>query len=80
MEIRVKIPSELASQAQSRGVPVEVYVEQILAREAAATPANGKLQTEEDIRFWLDSLAQFSDRIPSLPDTITREWIYQDHD
>lgn len=80
MEIRVKIPDELASQARSQGVPVEVYVEQILAREAATTPANGKLQTEEDIRTWLNSLAQFSDRIPSLPDTITREWVYQDHD
>lgn len=80
MEIRVRVPDELASEAQTRGLSVEVYVEQLLAREAAASSANGKLQTPEEIRAWLDSLAQFSDRIPSLPENITREWIYQDHD
>ena len=33
----------------------------------------------EEIRAWLDSLAQFSDKIPPLPETISREWLYQDH-
>jgi len=80
MEIRVKVPDELASQAQSRGIQVEAYVEEILAREAEATSTNGKLRTKEEIRAWFDSLAQFSDKIPSLPENITREWIYQDHD
>jgi hypothetical protein len=37
-------------------------------------------RTPEEIRAWLDSLAQFSDKIPLLPDTLSREWIYQDHD
>jgi len=79
MEIRVKIPNELALEAESRGVPVEAYVEEILARETAK-PASGSLQSTKEIRTWLDSLAQFSDRIPPLPETITREWMYQDHD
>jgi hypothetical protein len=52
MEITIKIPDELAAQAQAR--------------------------TPEEIRAWLDSLAQFSDKIPPLPETISREWIYQD--
>jgi hypothetical protein len=30
-----------------------------------------------EIRAWLDSLAQFSDKIPPLPKTISHEWIYQ---
>jgi hypothetical protein len=33
----------------------------------------------EEIRAWLDSLAQFSDKIPELPEKISRDWIYQDH-
>jgi hypothetical protein len=37
-------------------------------------------RSQQEIRTWLDSLAQFSDRIPPLPEKITREWIYQDHD
>jgi hypothetical protein len=37
-------------------------------------------RTADEIRIWLDSLAQFSDKIPPLPETISRDWLYQDHD
>jgi hypothetical protein len=81
MEIRVNVPDELAMQAQSRGVPVEAYVEELLAQQVTAAPGGGEQpRTPEQIRAWLDSLAQFPDKIPPLPDTISREWIYQDHD
>ena len=76
MEIKVKVPDEVAAQAQARGVNVEAYVEEILARQAGGqTPP--PLRTAEEIRAWLDSLAQFSDRIPPLPENISREWIYR---
>ena len=39
-----------------------------------------QLRTPEEIRAWLDSLAQFSDKIPSVPETVSREWLYQDYD
>jgi hypothetical protein len=81
MEIRVRVPEELAAQAQARGVPVEAYVEELLAQQVKTTPlGNGQLRTSEQIRAWLDALAQFSDKIPELPETISREWLYQDHD
>jgi hypothetical protein len=81
MVIRVNVPEELAAQAQAQGVTVETYVEQILAQQAAAASARvPRLRTPAEIREWLDSLAQFSDKIPRLPETISREWIYQDHD
>jgi hypothetical protein len=81
MEIRVNVPEELATQAQQRGVPLEAYVERLLAQQAAASSAEvRRLRTPEQIRAWLDSLAQFSDKIPPLPETISREWIYLDHD
>jgi hypothetical protein len=81
MEIRVNVPDELATQAHARGVPVETYVEELLAQQVTVTPAGSRqLRTPEQIRTWLDSLAQFSDKIPPLPDTISREWIYSDHD
>jgi hypothetical protein len=31
MVIRVNVPEELAAQARARGVPVEAYVEELLA-------------------------------------------------
>jgi hypothetical protein len=81
MEIRVNIPDELAAQAQAHGVPLETYVEELLAQQVAVRSAEVKPpRTPEQIRAWLDSLAQFSEKIPPLPETISREWIYQDHD
>lgn len=79
MEVKVKVPDEVAAQAQARGVKVEAYVEEILARQASGqTPP--PMRSPEQIRAWLDSLAQFSDKIPPLPESISREWIYQDHE
>jgi len=81
MEIRVNVPDQLATQAQARGVAVEAYVEELLAQQVTVLSAGGgQSRTPEQVRAWLDSLAQFSDKIPPLPDTISREWIYQDHD
>lgn len=81
MVIRVNVPEALAAQAQERGVPLEAYIEELLARQAVAVSAETRrLQTPEQIRAWLDSLAQFSDKIPPLPEAISREWLYQDHD
>ena len=81
MQVTVKIPDEIAVRARARGLPVEEYIEEILAQQLGARPADhGRPKTPAEIRAWLDSLAQFSDKIPPLPETISREWIYQEHD
>jgi len=81
MEVKVKISEEIAARAKARGLRVEAYIEEILAQQLGAQPvSNGRPQTPAGIRAWLDSLAQFSDKIPPLPQTISREWIYQEHD
>jgi len=81
MQITVTVSEEFGAQAEARGLRPEEYAEQILAREAVPLRSKGKhFQSREEVRAWLDSLGQFSDEIPELPATITREWIYQDHD
>lgn len=81
MEIMVKVPDELAVEARARGISPEQYVQEILAHRAGVhTPGVSKFRSPAEIRAWLDTLAQFSDQIPELPEHITREWIYQDHD
>jgi len=80
MVVTVNIPDELAVQAKARGLSLEAYVQEILAQQLARPVETQQLRTSEEIRTWLDSLAQFSDKIPPLPETISREWIYQDHD
>ena len=79
MEVTLKIPDELLAEAKSRGLPIEEYISEILAKQLASPPANSRPRSPEEIRAWLDSLAQFSDRIPPLPEKISRDWIYQDH-
>jgi hypothetical protein len=36
MEVKVKVPEEVAAAAHARGVSVEAYVEELLARHAGA--------------------------------------------
>jgi len=80
MVVTVNIPDELVAAAKARGLSLEAYVQEILAQQLARSAEVGQPRTPEEIRAWLDSLAQFSDKIPPLPDTISREWLYQDHD
>lgn len=81
MEITVRIPDEIAAEAQERGMAPEQYVEEILAQELfQRTKAKIAPRTPESVRAWLDQLAEFSDKIPPLPDVITRDWIYNNHD
>ncbi|HET7150452.1 MAG TPA: hypothetical protein VFP96_01700 [Candidatus Acidoferrum sp.] len=42
MEIRINIPEKLANAARERGVPVEVYVQELLAGQSS--DASAKLQ------------------------------------
>ena len=79
MEITLKIPDEIAALARARGLKVEVYIQEVLAQQLGNPPGTRQPRTPGEIRAWLDSLAQFSDKIPPLPETISREWIYQDH-
>jgi myosin heavy subunit len=66
----------LAAQAQMRGVPLEQFVAQLLAEQVAARSAEAvEPRTPEQIRAWLDSLAQFSNKIPPLPD-VSPAWIH----
>ena len=39
MEIRINIPEKLAKEARERGVPVEVYVQELLAGQSSDAPA-----------------------------------------
>lgn len=44
MEVTIKVPDQLAAEARSRGLSVEVYVQDILARQALDTTGEGRIQ------------------------------------
>jgi hypothetical protein len=55
MEIKVKVPDEVAAQAQARGVKVEAYVEEILARQAGGQTPPPLRTPEEIVPGWIRS-------------------------
>jgi hypothetical protein len=83
MQVTVEIPNEAVAQAKAQGLAVETYVQSLV--EQAQPPTGDKSPrrrwTREEMRAWLDEMAQFSDEIPAMPgETFSREMIYQDHD
>ncbi len=45
MEVTIKVPDQLAAEARVRGVSVEVYVQEILARQAPWASGEGRIQS-----------------------------------
>ena len=73
MDVTIKIPDQLAAEARAHGREPRDYAEEILAQQFAPRSSSiHRLRTAEEIRAWLDELAQFSDKIPPLPDVISR--------
>ena len=81
MQVTVTIPDELAAHVQSRGLTPQSYIEDLLAEQVSQKAAASPKLTLEEFDAALDELAQYSDKIPSLPDeALSRESFYQDHD
>ena len=60
--------------------PAEIVEQALAERKAREEPPMQPKHTREEIRAWLDELAQFSDRIPPMPgESFSRQMIYQDH-
>jgi plasmid stability protein len=45
MEVTIKVPEKLAAEARAHGVSVEVYVQEILARQALETAGEQRLES-----------------------------------
>ena len=45
MEVTINVPDQLAAEARAHGVSVEVYVEEILARQALDATSEERLQS-----------------------------------
>jgi hypothetical protein len=82
VELKPEIEARLVAEAQERGLDPSVYAGSVIER--AFLPANGMRKPSrnpEDVRAWLDSLTQFSDKIPQLPEgSFSRESFYQDYE
>jgi hypothetical protein len=82
VELKPEIEAQLVADAHARGVEPSVYAGSMIERVYLRANGPRRLsRNPEEVRAWLDSLTQFSDKIPQLPDeAFTRDSFYQDHE
>jgi len=81
IDIKPQVEAELTRQAEVLGMDVSAYAAALLEQAAQSTLASPKKLGPEALRRTLDQMAQFSHKIPLLPDeALSRESLYQDHD
>jgi hypothetical protein len=80
INIEPEVQEELSRQAAAHGVDVNSYAASLL-EEAAHVPAGAKKLSQAQLDKTLEEIAQFSQKIPVLPDeAFSRESLYRDHD
>jgi len=80
IEIKPDVQEALNRKAAARGVDLGTYAASLL-EEAAYAPSGTKTLGQIQLDNTLRELAQFSHKIPSLPDgAFSRESLYRDHD
>lgn len=80
IEIRPEVQEALNRKAAAHGVDLGAYAASLL-EEAAHAPSGAKTLGQNQLDNTLRELAQFSYKIPSLPDgAFSRESLYSDHD
>jgi len=81
VEIGDELGGKLAAEAQARGLDVPAYARTLLEQAAQPGRRQPKDRNLEEFEKTLDRIAQFSHKIPRLPDeALSRESLYQDHD
>lgn len=80
INIKPEVRAELVRQAAAHGVDLGDYAANLL-EEATQVTAGPRKLTLEQLDKALEEMAQFSEKIPSLPDeALSRESLYRDHD
>ncbi len=75
MEVTIKVPDKLAAEARAHGVSVEVYVQEILARQALETTGRQRLQS---IREAIDRILELR-KGNKLAGLRTKDLIHEGH-
>jgi hypothetical protein len=80
INIKPEAQAELTRQAAAHGAQPDDYAAALI-EEAVHIGAAAKTLSADQLDRTLQELAQFSHKIPLLPDeAFTREGLYQDHD
>lgn len=75
IEVTIKVPEQLAAEARTRGVSVEVYVQEILARQTFHTSGEERLQS---VRSAIDRILELR-KGNKLAGLRTKDLIHEGH-
>lgn len=75
MDVTIKVSDKLAAEARARGVSVEMYVQEILARQALETAGEQRLQS---VRATIDRILQLR-KGNKLAGLRTKDLIHEGH-
>lgn len=75
MEVTIKVPDQLAAEARAHGVPVEVYVQEILARQTLEASSERSLQS---VRAAIDRILELR-KGNKLAGLRTKDLIHEGH-
>ena len=75
MEVTIKVPDQLAAEARAQGVSVEVYVQEILARQALDTAGEQRLHS---VRAAIDRILELR-KGNKLAGLRTKDLIHEGH-
>ena len=75
MEVTIKVPDKLAAEARVHGVSVEVYVQEILARQALQATGEQRLQS---VRAAIDRILELR-KGNKLAGLRTKDLIHEGH-
>ena len=75
MEVTIRVPEKLAAEARAHGVPVEAYVQEILARQTLDTTDEGRLQT---VRAAIDRILELR-KGNKLAGLRTKDLVHEGH-
>jgi len=75
MEVTIKVPDKLAAEARAHGVSVEVYVQEILARQALEATGEARIQS---VRAAIDQIFELR-KGNKLAGLRTKDLIHEGH-
>lgn len=80
IDLNPEVRAELARRAAAQGTELGFYLATLL-EEATRLPDTSKTLSQSQLDKTLQDMAQFSGKIPSMPDeALSRESLYRDHD
>lgn len=79
IEVQTETAERIAANAEARGLSVDEFLRTLLEKTETSAPTTKPARTAEEIKAFLDALAEDSENRPTLPpEANSREYYYEE--